>query len=189
MNIEDQNLPTERKRKVEERKMKGRKEEGRKRKGRAKKKESKAKEIGNKKEREKKRKGKEEESKRNQRGITEERKRNERDKKNDATLVILERKGGSIFGLGLLSEQMGIAEISFGVSPISPLACNVCNFVKNNFRCGHHAQLWAPLFSSVITSQKCSCANIHIEYTCLHHFTSMELSISIRICICICTCI
>ena len=100
--------------------MKGRKEEGRKRKGRAKKKVSKAREIGNKKEIKEKRKGKEEESKRNHRGKKEERKRKE---KWCNTSHSGKKKGGSIFGLGLLSEQMGIAEISFGVSPISPLAC------------------------------------------------------------------
>ena len=73
-----------------------------------------------------------------------------------------ERKG-SICGLGLLFEQMGIARVALGVSLISPLACTQL--------CAKQLEMWT--LCTII----CIAFGGHIAAQCLEHFPdTRELS-------------
>ena len=73
-----------------------------------------------------------------------------------------ERKG-SICGLGLLFEQMGIARVALGVSLISPLACTQL--------CAKQLEMWT--LCTII----CIAFGGHIATQCLEHFPdTRELS-------------
>ena len=73
-----------------------------------------------------------------------------------------ERKG-SICGLGILFEQMGIARVALGVSLISPLACTQL--------CAKQLEMWT--LCTII----CIAFGGHIATQCLEHFPdTRELS-------------